>query len=555
MKFWKLATLAFALVFFMTACSSDKTDTKEDSYSETEHGEIVPSITILSSTPEANQTQYEAANMAAAEWRKLGIDVTVRPIEFNTMVDRVFNGEDHDFDVYTIGWSGRAERLDPDMFTYSILHSSNAGPGGNNSSGFVHAAFDELASAQRQEMDIDKRREMIFQTQEIIADEVPFVTTYVPMFVQAYNNERFTDVPLMVGEGIFSEWLPYYVKPLADDKVLRVGSTYDLNTLNPLDASTAYEWRILRLIYDKLVRVSLEGAPTPAAASGWDVIDDTTVDVFVREGMTFHDGNPVTAEDVKFSFDFQIEHNPGYFLAFIDPIESVEVVNDTTVRFNLKYPYAPFVNNTLAQIPIIPKHYWENVMEEQGISSPADFPNLDPIGSGPMTFNHWRRGEEISLSTNNDFYHNIEISGMIYRLYGQMEGIMAGLQRKDIDTLSDPMIPAHINQSRGIEHLNVTETGSIGFQFLGFNLRRVPFDNKEFRNALAHTIDFHTIVDAHLEGYGGLGGAGLNINDANQFWHNPNVTRPAFEPSKAREILEAAGYTWDSQGRLRLPAN
>lgn len=539
----------------MTACSSDKTDSDARDDSGVEHGEVVPSITILSSTPEANQTQYEAANMAAAEWRKLGIDVTVRPIEFNTMVDRVFNGEDHDFDVYTIGWSGRAERLDPDMFTYSILHSSNAGPGGNNSSGFVHAEFDALSAAQRQEMDIEKRREMIFEAQEIIANEVPFITTYVPMFVQAYNNERFTDVPLMVGEGIFSEWLPYYVKPLADDKVIRVGSTYDLNTLNPLDASTAYEWRILRLIYDKLVRISLEGAPTPAAASGWNVVDDTTVDVFVREGMTFHDGTPVTAEDVKFSFDFQIEHNPGYFLAFIDPIESVEVVDEFTVRFNLKNPYAPFVNNTLAQIPIIPKHYWENVMEEEGIASPADFPNLNPIGSGPMKFNHWRRGEEISLATNKDFYENIEIDGMIYRLYGQMEGIMAGLQRKDIDTLSDPMIPAHINQSRGIEHLTVTETGSIGFQFLGFNLRRVPFDNKEFRRALAYTVDFNTIVDAHLEGYGGFGGAGLNINEANQFWHNPNISRPGFDPSQARQVLEAAGYTWDSQGRLRLPTN
>ena len=552
---WKglLIALAFPLIFM--GCSNEETDANENSNDDAvvEHGDIAPSITILSSTPEANHTQYEAANMAAAEWRELGLDVTVGPIEFNTMVDRVFNDEDHDFDVYTIGWSGRAERLDPDMFTYSILHSSNAGPGGNNSSGFIHDEFDELAAAQRQEMDIDKRREMIFETQEILADEVPFVTTYIPTFVQAYNNERFTDIPLMVGEGIFSEWLPYYATPLTDDKVMRVGATYDLNTLNPLDASTAYEWRILRLIYDKLVRINLEGETTPAAASGWEVVDDTTVDVFLREGMTFHDGQPVTAEDVKFSFDFQIEYNPGYFQAFTDPIESIEVVDSSTVRFNLSEPYAPFVNNTLAQIPIIPMHYWENVMEEEGLASPADFPNLEPVGSGPMTFNHWRRGEEVSMSTNNDFYEEIKIDGIIYRLYGQSEGIMAGLERQDIDTLSDPLIPAHIHNSRDIDHLNITEVGSIGFQYIGFNLRRAPFDNKAFRQALAHTVDFDTIVDAHLEGFGGMGGAGLNINDANQFWHNPNVERPVYDPEQARQILADAGYTWDDDGNLRLP--
>src|SRR5690625_3428387 len=102
------------------------------------------------------------------EWEALVMKVSVKPIDFNVLVDRLW-GEAQDFEAFTIGWSGRIDRVDPDMFIHSILHSDNAQPGGNNLTGYSVPEYDELADAQRVEMDQEKRCEIVFEAQEILA--------------------------------------------------------------------------------------------------------------------------------------------------------------------------------------------------------------------------------------------------------------------------------------------------------------------------------------------------------------------------------------------------
>jgi len=175
----------------------------------------------------------------------------------------VIYGEDMDYDAYTIGWSGRVERLDPDMFIYSINHSSNANPGGNNTERYINPKFDALADAQRSEMDVTKRRELVWEAQRILAEDVPRVTTYSRANVQTYNKNRFTNLKNMSGEGLFNEWSPMVMEPLTDRRIPIVASNVNITNLNPFMARSVYDWRNLRLIYDKLVRLSVDVAPTP----------------------------------------------------------------------------------------------------------------------------------------------------------------------------------------------------------------------------------------------------------------------------------------------------
>lgn len=533
------------VIFTLVACNNESADDES-------LGEVVPEVTILTMTPEFQSAHYEGALMVAEEWKDLGLDVSVQPLETNTLLSRLYSSDTHDFDVYMAGWTGRVERLDPDMFIHSVFHSGNANAGGNNASGFINSQFDEIADKQRMEMDPEKRRELIFEAQEILADEVPIFTTYIPKLVQAYNKENFSEVPVMAGEGLFSEWTPMLAKPVGEQKILRIGSQQDLDTLNPLAANTAYEWRNLRLIYDKLVRVGTDGIPTPSAADSWDVVDETTIDVTLRDGMTFHDGESVDVEDIKFTFDYMKEWEVAYFASFLSPIDSVEIKDDSTIRFNLIEPYAPFINNTLAQIPILPKHIWEGIVEEGDISNPNEFANLQPIGSGPFKFEHWRRGEELSTKKHENYQQDIAIDGYIYKIFSQSEGMFAALETGDLD-VSNTLLATHLDRAKEISFLQVEEVADLGWQYLGFNLRKEPFDNKLFRQALAHTIDTESIVDIHLEGLGEVGGAGLVISPANEYWFNPDVERPKFDPERAREILEEGGYTWDKKGRLRMP--
>ncbi|RKD22856.1 ABC transporter substrate-binding protein [Ammoniphilus oxalaticus] len=538
--------LLLVLIFALVGCSSEKGEKVADD----ELGELAPSFTVLTATPEENYITYEAMKMISEEWKKLGVDVTVQPMDFHAKVDRLWAPDERDYDAFTIGYSGRVERLDPDMFTYTIFHSSLAGPGGSNTTGLVNEEYDKYSKDQRHEMDPEKRRDLVFKAQEILADEVPVVSLYSNTLVHAYNHERFNELPAMAGEGVFNEWMPTEAEPLTDDKWLKIGGIQDLDTLNPIAAKSVFDWRQLRQIYDKLVRLNPQIEPVPSAAANWEVVNDKTIDVFLRPNMTFHDGKPVTVEDVKFSYEFMDKWNDGYLQAFLEPIESIELLGGETIRFHLTEAYAPFITATLTQIPILPKHIWEKVE-----GNPLDFANLEPIGSGPFVFEYWRRGEELKVSRNPDYYNNINVDGYIYRVYGQPEAVLSALRTGEIDTHADRLISAHIQQAENIEHISTIEVADIGFEYLGLNLRRAPFDNEAFRQALALTIDYDTILDVYLEGYGTKGGPGLVIQPANEFWHNPAAHQPIFDPKKARDILREAGYNWDSEGKLRLPVN
>ncbi len=492
------------------------------------------------------------AKELSEELAELGVTLNAQPTDFSVLLDILY-GEDQDYDAYTIGWSGRVERLDPDMFVHSINHSSNAVAGANNTCKFINEEFDELADAQRGEMDMDKRQELVWEAQRILAEEVPRVTLYSRSNVQTYDKEKFTNVQNMSGEGLFNEWTPMVAEPLTDDKTLVVGSNVNITNLNPFAARSVYDWRNLRLIYDKLVRLSTDVEPVPSAATGWDVIDDTTVDVYLREGMAFHDGEPVTVEDVKWSYEAWMELPDSYFASFTNPIESVEITDSNTIRFNLEEPYAPFITTTLTQIPILPMHLWED------ISDLGQEENAHPIGSGPFEFVRFRNGEELVTKAFEDYFEPAKIDGYIFKIYAAPEGVIADLELKNVDMVSFDLIPAHINMIKDnangeFDHLEVTEAPDIGFFYIGMNNERPPFNNKDFRIAVAHLVDYDYALDALLDGYGSRGGGGLVINEANEFWYNPEVPiYDTYDPDRAREILEEAGFTWDSNGRLRMP--
>lgn len=550
--------ISFMLIgmLFLTACGGGGAPAPEtppaSDIPDEEMGELVPSITLLSSLPEANMVNYEMAEEIAEELRLLGVDAVAQPMDFAVLLD-VLYGEESDFDAYTIGWSGRVERLDPDMFIHSINHSDNADPGGNNTNRYRNPAFDALADAQRQEMDIDARREIVFEAQEILGQDVPQVTLYSRANMQTYNKELFTDVINIPGEGLFNEWTPFSIRPLTDKTVLTVASNVNIDDINPLSSKSVYGWRNLRLIYDKLVRLSPEIEPVPWAAVGWDIVADDVIDVELRQGMTFHDGEPVTVEDVKFSYELFINENVEYFASFLTPIDTIEIVDENTVRFNLKYAYAPFITNTLAQIPILPMHVWEN------IENPVQYPNMEAIGSGPFKMERFQTGEELVVSRFDDYFEQPIIDGYIFQIFASPEGVLTALELGTVDIVSYDLVPAHTeqianNEGGKYDHLELTEAQDIGFFYLGMNLDRAPFNNTAFRIAVAHVTDYDLALDVHLNGYGARGGGGLVIVEANEFWHNPDaVIYDTYDPARAREILEEAGFTWDSQGRLRMP--
>ncbi len=506
----------------------------------------VPAVEIITTTESYDPIRYEAAFIIADAWSELGLEVTVRPTEFSTALESFYDQQD--FDVTILGWSGRVERLDPQHFL-GTLDGRQASLGGNNPGGYDNPEYDDLFDAQGAEFDAEARREIVHDMQELYMPEIPVVVLFHRDEVVAYNNTTFDNLVSMAGEGLYNEWTPMQAEPLTDDRVLTIGGPQAPDTINPLDSTSVWGWKWMRMYYDKLVRLSPESEPVPWAAESIDPVDDTTIEITLRDGMTWHDGEPVTVEDVKFTFDYYIDQEFGYFSGFLGPLASTEVVDERTIRFNLETPFAPFTVVTLSQIPILPSHIWSEIDEPADLA-PEDIPT---IGSGPFAFDQYDRGEYMRLSTYGDHFaaDDIPIDGVEFIIYADAEGVFTGLQTSEIDMTAWRMEPGQIPLAEGEDDLTVVSVPDFGYFHMTYNLRREPFDDVAVRRALTMATDRERMVNVLLDGRGEVGST--VIAPVNTYWHNPFTERFDYDLDAARVELEEAGYSWDEDGRLLQP--
>ncbi len=440
------------------------------------------------------------------------------------------------------------DRLDPHHFL-STHHSGQTALGGNNPGVYVNDSYDYLFEAQQGEFDINTRRKLVHDAQMLATRDQALNVLFYRDEVVAFNNQTFENYVAMAGEALYNEWTPYHVSPLTDDLNLTIGTPQEPDSINPLFSTSVWGWKFMRMYYDKLVRLSPDIEPIPWAAESFEAVDETTVDVVIRSGMTFHDGVSVTPEDVKFSFDYYIEHDFGYFKPFFQVIDHIEVLEGNVVRFHLEDPFASFITVTLSQIPILPKHIWSEIDEPRELT-PDQIPT---VASGPFVFDYYDRGEYKRMVKFHDHFRaqDMEIEAMDYIIYADSEGVYTGLLRGEIDMTAWRMEPAQITLAEREDHLTVVSVPDFGYYHLTYNLQREPFHDPELRRALAHAIDKDTIINVLLDG---LGEPGTSvIAPINAFWHNPDVPRFSYDLERARFLLEEAGYWWDSQGSINYP--
>ena len=295
-----------------------------------------------------------------------------------------------------------------------------------------------------------------------------------------------------------------------------------------------------------------DGSPQMWLADGINVVDDVTVDVTLRSGHTFSDGEPVTAEDVKFSFDYMKEWESAYFTKYLEKVKSVEITGDNTVRFTLTEPYAPFVMNTLGQVYVLPAHIWGGLVEDLGIEKPQDFSNNQPIGSGPYTVKYRKEGQEMYLSARPDHFAK-PMSDILSIVYGSAEVVMQSLRKGEIDVSFQPVVPITISEYEALDNIKLYQAKSNGYNSVRYKITGPVFGNKDLRRALAHAVPYDAIIN---DIYGGLAApSGSSIVPVNAFWHNPELAPPVFDLELARSMLKDAGFTWDDDGRLHFPAN
>ena len=520
--------------------------------------EEVRSMKLWAREQAAGPAPHTAALIIAQTLNELGLDISVNAVPWPQMADKVwYNRLDEDnWDLTMWQMVSRPERSDPDEFTYNLFHSSTAEKG-YNFIGYESSAYDELAEKQRVTMDPDARKKIVDQAQQLLADDAANAYLVHPLLNFAYDNTQFKDGSAIeqAGLGIKNIWTYLNIEPINGNNDLVAQSLDEIQAINPFFISGGTDSWITEIVWDRLLRIGPNGTPQPWAAESFNWVNEQTIDVTLRSGMSWHDGQPVTTEDVIFSFEapMDAEMVPMYS-PFVKNIDSMEDMGNNVVRFNLKSSNAAFLTSTLAKINLVPKHYYGPIIDSlKGTGNNAEtIIEEKRIGSGPFKFVDWRQREQVILEANSGHFNPPKIDRWIMKEIPNVEAALGMFRKGEVNFLTDykgdPAVLANIVEEDG--DITLVKSVDVGFQYMAMNHRRAPFDDVNFRRAVSLAIDRDVMVNAAWAGNAVK--AGSHISPALSFYHKDGITEFETGIDLAKKILEDAGYTVKN-GRLHYP--
>ncbi len=349
-------------------------------------------------------------------------------------------------------------------------------------------------------------------------------------------------------EGICTTRVPASGGSLAEGVV---GAPRYLNPLlsdgNPVDQEIA------SLIFDGLTRYDDDGQLAPALAQEWQVSEDgQTVTFRLREDVFWHDGQPLTAADVVFSYGLlQNEAFPAPApLRTLWQSVAINQLGDGTVAFTLPEPYSPFLDATTRGL--IPHHLFEDVPVSQVAEHSF---NLSPVGTGPFMVapgENWQRSGRLSLVPNPRLWvHGVSLDSIDLRFYPDLAALVAAFEAGEIQAVNSVPATAFLKIARNTEAHLYTTTRARYTQLL-FNVSETghpALQQREVRQALGFALDRKALVDSALQGQG----VPLDGPYTPDSWaYNPTaLTIYAHQPLSATQLLDGAGWTLAEGSDLR----
>src|SRR5690625_1318910 len=325
------------------------------------------------------------------------------------------------------------------------------------------------------------------------------------------------------------------------EKVVVIGLEAEPTSMDAHQLSDYNTSRTAMELYDQLVRFK-DGSTElePGLAEKWDVSEDGLEYTFyLRNDVTFHDGTPFNAEAVKFSIDRQIDedhpfHDTGQY-PYADftfgMVDSVEVVDEYEVKITLTEPFAPFLSNMAMHSASIVS---PSAVEEFG----DDF-TANAVGTGPYKLVKWDPGVEVILEKNEDYFKGApSIDKLIFKPITESETRLAELEVGNLDLIVN-VPPDNLQYLREDDRVQVLEEPSMHVWWTAFNTQIEPFDDVRVRQAFNYAINKESIIENILQGTGELANSPL---PPIVWGHNPNVDNYPYDPEKAKELLEEAGY-------------
>jgi peptide/nickel transport system substrate-binding protein len=341
---------------------------------------------------------------------------------------------------------------------------------------------------------------------------------------------------------------------------LRIGWTADPDNLSPFIGVETAASEVLYLTYDHIFAFGLDGKPIPQLATelptkenGGISADGLTWTVHIRPGVKWQDGQPLTARDVAFSYNVIIDNKLTSFLQAVKDIKHAEAVDDTTVRFSMSAPKADML---YAVVYIIPEHIWSKIKPS---TLERSYANKTPIvGSGPFQITYYKRGDYTELTRNPTFWGNDvegwgrpKVQRIIFQAYTNPDTMTQDLRTDALDA-AQGVPAAQFTQLQKTAGIKAIAYNFFNWDYVDFNCYDSPHSggnpvlrDPAFRVALDYAIDRERIVQLVYNGRAKPGYTMINSDtwrDPDFHWQPPEGTLRPYDPAKAKELLDAAGY-------------
>ncbi|NCC64361.1 MAG: glutathione ABC transporter substrate-binding protein [Spirochaetia bacterium] len=332
-----------------------------------------------------------------------------------------------------------------------------------------------------------------------------------------------------------------------DKGTLVVAMQADARSLDPQATNDQPSARVMKQIYETLMYQDEELNISNGLATSYEVLSPTEYKFTLKRGVKFHNGEELTANDVKFTFErMRAVNAPGGFL--VDALDRVEVIDNYTFKMILKFPFGPFITHLA--------HPATAIINEKAVNAAGQDYGRNPVGTGPFKFVEWRSSDSIVLDRFNDYHgENAKSQRIRFRIISEDTNRAIALETGEVDIIYD----VNPNDFGGL----VEKTDIVTFQttglttfYLGFNVAKAPFDNIKVRQAINLALDVDLATEVAFMGYAtaAKGPLAPTVLFANQ-----DLPGYGYDPARAKQLLAEAGYPngftttiWTNDNPIRI---
>ena len=347
---------------------------------------------------------------------------------------------------------------------------------------------------------------------------------------------------------------------------LKIGLLEEPKTLNILRASDRWSRKVLSQIYHPLfIRDPDTLDLVPWLAEKDPIYDEGTVSYTVKlRSAKWSDGSELTSKDMAFTGQLINEFKIPTYYSKWKFVKKIETPDSRTIKFYLEEPRAIFLSRTLTT-PIVQKKEWSKIAEEaRGTEKPRtkllNHKIEYPVGNGPFVLKEWREGAYLFLKKNKHFFGTGKrirgrvlgpyIDGIIFKFFGTSDAAVLALKKGTVDMFWWGIQPGYLDDLKKMEDIQIFSNERSALYYMGFNVRKSPFNDVTLRRAIATLIDKDFIISRILQGHGVK--MDSIVPPGNRFWHCPDLS-PFGEGlsreeriKRSYEMLKDAGYTWET---------